>query len=103
MGVMDKVLAVERTTELLGECVHLPLLAHAVAGDAEGLEALQAIVRRCVHNDEPLVVKPRHGANSALVFAWPNPRKVGEAAIMESVDAALNVHDKSWDKLDWQA
>eukprot|EP00929_Paragymnodinium_shiwhaense_P090038 TRINITY_DN50271_c0_g1_i1.p1 TRINITY_DN50271_c0_g1~~TRINITY_DN50271_c0_g1_i1.p1 ORF type:complete len:394 (-),score=4.08 TRINITY_DN50271_c0_g1_i1:22-1203(-) len=99
--VQDKVLQVDMTTELCGERLHLPLWSHALSEDTEGLEKLRNVVRNCVRNNEAIVVKPRHGANSALVCAWPNPRDAGEEAIMESVDAARLLRDKSWDKLDW--
>ena len=64
-----------QSSEMLGQVVHLPLLGHAPLGDADALEALKDIVLQCVQDDRPIVVKPRHGANSALVFAWSNPRE----------------------------
>eukprot|EP00746_Dinoflagellata_sp_MGD_P129737 gnl/MRDRNA2_/MRDRNA2_63843_c0_seq1.p1 gnl/MRDRNA2_/MRDRNA2_63843_c0~~gnl/MRDRNA2_/MRDRNA2_63843_c0_seq1.p1 ORF type:complete len:313 (+),score=57.89 gnl/MRDRNA2_/MRDRNA2_63843_c0_seq1:36-974(+) len=98
----DKVVQVERSTELCGTQKHLPILAHAVAGDDVGISALKSVVCQCIAENMPIVVKPRHGANSAHVYIWPNPEEVGEEQILASVDVALNTFDKTWEKENWQ-
>eukprot|EP00927_Polykrikos_kofoidii_P068386 TRINITY_DN63765_c0_g1_i1.p1 TRINITY_DN63765_c0_g1~~TRINITY_DN63765_c0_g1_i1.p1 ORF type:complete len:396 (+),score=64.99 TRINITY_DN63765_c0_g1_i1:54-1241(+) len=98
----DKFAQVHTVRDILNEQVHLPLLAYADDGDAEGLAALRCAVQRFVAENEPITIKPRHGANSKLVFLWPNPREAGEAAVLASVNAALESHDPSWTKENWQ-
>ncbi|CAK9062025.1 unnamed protein product [Durusdinium trenchii] len=97
----DKVVQVQRVAELLdGEPLHLPLLAHA--HDAPSLLEMQRIVLEHAKDNEPLVVKPRHGANSCFVFLWPSPKEVNVEEIFQSVEAAMAGEDRSWEKECWQ-
>eukprot|EP00811_Abedinium_folium_P034757 NODE_7612_length_1564_cov_4.178845.p1 GENE.NODE_7612_length_1564_cov_4.178845~~NODE_7612_length_1564_cov_4.178845.p1 ORF type:complete len:509 (-),score=167.37 NODE_7612_length_1564_cov_4.178845:36-1508(-) len=98
----DKVLQVERVCEILGELAHMPLLAHARAGDDAALATLRQTLQRCVTEDTPVAVKPRHGANAQLVYLWKNPREAGEAAVFAGVDKILSRYDKTWVKECWQ-
>eukprot|EP00928_Gymnodinium_smaydae_P080526 TRINITY_DN64203_c0_g1_i1.p1 TRINITY_DN64203_c0_g1~~TRINITY_DN64203_c0_g1_i1.p1 ORF type:complete len:398 (+),score=97.32 TRINITY_DN64203_c0_g1_i1:31-1224(+) len=99
----DKVAQVEMTRELCGEQLHLPLLAHARAGDAVALESAVAAARTEVRAGRPLAVKPRHGANAASVFLWTEPLPGdAEDAVAASVEVAARAEHHSWAKENWQ-
>lgn len=97
----DKVAQIRTTTEFCGKQFHLPLYAHAVAGDVESEAALKLAVLERVASGESFVVKPRHGANSRFVFLWPAPHE-NPAAVIASVDEVLTGTDKSWQRECWQ-
>eukprot|EP00747_Dinoflagellata_sp_TGD_P017049 gnl/TRDRNA2_/TRDRNA2_125556_c0_seq1.p1 gnl/TRDRNA2_/TRDRNA2_125556_c0~~gnl/TRDRNA2_/TRDRNA2_125556_c0_seq1.p1 ORF type:complete len:293 (-),score=36.68 gnl/TRDRNA2_/TRDRNA2_125556_c0_seq1:37-915(-) len=98
----DKFAQVSRSTEMCGEQRHMPILAHAELGDEGSIAALKSVVCQCVDDGKPIVVKPRHGANGAHVYLWPNPRDVDVSEVIASVDVALNTSDKTWGKECWQ-
>eukprot|EP00928_Gymnodinium_smaydae_P045482 TRINITY_DN30314_c0_g1_i1.p1 TRINITY_DN30314_c0_g1~~TRINITY_DN30314_c0_g1_i1.p1 ORF type:complete len:513 (-),score=92.31 TRINITY_DN30314_c0_g1_i1:67-1515(-) len=98
----DKVAQVERTAELCGEQLHLPIFAHALAGNADEERALCDAALRCRRQSEAIVVKPRHGANSRHISLWPQPADVPEEEILAGVRVALAGHDLSWEKECWQ-
>mmetsp|Transcript_27708 Transcript_27708/g.50853 ORF Transcript_27708/g.50853 Transcript_27708/m.50853 type:complete len:489 (-) Transcript_27708:74-1540(-) len=99
----DKVEQVCLTASLLkGRELHLPLYAHALAGDAVAEDALRAAALDRVQQREPVVIKPRHGANSRHVFLWSDPATVTEEEVSASVQAALTGTDASWERECWQ-
>ncbi|CAJ1421448.1 unnamed protein product [Effrenium voratum] len=98
----DKVAQVQRVSELL-DCgvLHLPLLAHAAAENGESVEKMQKTLLEVAMN-EPVVVKPRHGANSCFVSLWPHPGEIGEQQLLRSIEVAMEGEDHSWEKECWQ-
>ena len=97
----DKVRQVDLTAAHVGRQLHMPIYAHAAADDTASQEALRAEIRRRVHEDLPIVVKPRHGSNSKHVHIWPRPKVVGEAVALEAAEAALTAWHFSWKKESW--
>lgn len=99
----DKVAQVHRTAELLDcEPLHLPLLAHAAADDPVGLEKMKQTLLECARENQPIVIKPRHGANSCFIFLWSSPEETKEEELFQSIEAALVGEDRSWEKECWQ-
>jgi len=100
----DKVSQIGITAALSAEGreLHLPLLAHAVSGDAASEDRLREAARKSVVRGDQVVVKPRHGANSRHVYLWPEPHAVGVNDVLASVDAALGAQHHSWNSECWQ-
>eukprot|EP00434_Breviolum_minutum_P037243 symbB.v1.2.033017.t2/scaffold4043.1/size45695/6 len=107
----DKVAQVERVAELLdSEPLHLPLLAHALADDPLSVDKMQQTLMElwecsmceCARENMPVVVKPRHGANSCFVFLWPSPGDIDKEQLLQSTKAAMSGEDRSWEKECWQ-
>eukprot|EP00929_Paragymnodinium_shiwhaense_P112384 TRINITY_DN80640_c0_g1_i1.p1 TRINITY_DN80640_c0_g1~~TRINITY_DN80640_c0_g1_i1.p1 ORF type:complete len:379 (+),score=51.68 TRINITY_DN80640_c0_g1_i1:254-1390(+) len=92
----DKVVQVAKVAEIVGDVSHLPIYAHAAAGDDAAEQALRNEVVKRAAAGEALVVKPRHGANSCHVALWPAPREETQEALLASVQNALTAWDKSW-------
>eukprot|EP00927_Polykrikos_kofoidii_P026174 TRINITY_DN23356_c0_g1_i1.p1 TRINITY_DN23356_c0_g1~~TRINITY_DN23356_c0_g1_i1.p1 ORF type:complete len:409 (-),score=29.86 TRINITY_DN23356_c0_g1_i1:60-1286(-) len=97
----DKVAQLERTAEHCGRELHLPIYAHATAGDMVAEAELRAAVRERCLQGESIVVKPRHGSNSEHVYLWPDPQAAGESTVVASVDAALTAWHESWKRESW--
>eukprot|EP00929_Paragymnodinium_shiwhaense_P118311 TRINITY_DN9024_c0_g1_i3.p1 TRINITY_DN9024_c0_g1~~TRINITY_DN9024_c0_g1_i3.p1 ORF type:complete len:424 (-),score=102.23 TRINITY_DN9024_c0_g1_i3:168-1439(-) len=101
----DKVEQVARASTLCGkvDALHLPIYAHAAAGDAaDAQRALAEAAAACVARGEKFVIKPRHGANSCCVFMCEEPEEATAEAIAEGVRMALRGTDPSWQKECWQ-
>ena len=98
----DKLEQVSRVAELLGSPLHLPVLAHAAAGNAEQEKAMQMAVMERADKGEAMVLKPRHGANSCFVSLWPQPQNMERFQLLQSLAEALHAEDRSWKKECWQ-
>lgn len=102
----DKVAQVGQAARLCqcsGEnTLHLPFHSQALSADDGAEQQLLDAIEECASRREPIVLKPRHGANSRHVFLWPAPHEVDEATRRECVGLALHGRDESWDRECWQ-
>ncbi|CAE8625942.1 unnamed protein product, partial [Polarella glacialis] len=74
----DKVAQVHETSRICDRLLHLPLYAHASEGEAAEEQELRRALCECITRNDPVVVKPRHGANSCHVSLWPSPQDARE-------------------------
>eukprot|EP00929_Paragymnodinium_shiwhaense_P120318 TRINITY_DN92255_c0_g1_i1.p1 TRINITY_DN92255_c0_g1~~TRINITY_DN92255_c0_g1_i1.p1 ORF type:complete len:374 (-),score=87.88 TRINITY_DN92255_c0_g1_i1:556-1677(-) len=98
----DKFIQIEKTTEACGQQLHLPLLALAASDDEPALRALRAVTGQCAEEGRAVVVKPRHGANSACVFMFRQPTPSDQAALSDAVDKVVTTYHHTWAKENWQ-
>jgi hypothetical protein len=49
------------------------------------------VLKRCVASNEPLAIKPRHGANGHAIALFPTPGETGLDALLSACEAALEV------------
>ena len=64
--------------------------AGATTAASEAASFVDAL-KRCVASNEPLAIKPRHGANGHAIALFPTPGETGLDALLSACEAALEV------------